>query len=192
MTEKELQALLQEQTKDVITGLASKVKSFVDCKVTVAKNELKDQITKELSGVEGLADNLEKLQKLADAFVKVFDENSDGTISADEIIAKISAIQANIDKVASDLANYKGEVKSLFDGVNKAIGELKDRVGALELAVAKNSDEIASIKADLSTKYYTEEQIKVALTINKEEILKEVDGILECVVADSNSDGAVE
>ena len=192
MTEKELQALLQEQTKDVITGLASKVKSFVDCKVTVAKNELKDQITKELSGVEGLADNLEKLQKLADAFVKVFDENSDGTISADEIIAKISAIQANIDKVASDLANYKGEVKSLFDGVNKAIGELKDRVGALELAVAKNSDEIASIKADLSTKYYTEEQIKVALTINKDEILKEVDGILECVVADSNSDGAVE
>ena len=192
MTEKELQALLQEQTKDVITGLASKVKSFVDCKVTVAKNELKDQITKELSGVEGLADNLEKLQKLADAFVKVFDENSDGTISADEIIAKISAIQANIDKVASDLANYKGEVKSLFDGVNKAIGELKDRVGALELAVAKNSDEIASIKADLSTKYYTEEQIKTALTINKEEILKEVDGILECVVADSNSDGAVE
>jgi len=70
-TAEELQGMLQTQTKDVILGVVGKIKSYTDNAITVAKDELKAQITEELSGVEGLAENLEKLQALADAFVSV-------------------------------------------------------------------------------------------------------------------------
>ncbi len=180
MTKQELQQNIQAEIKDVIVSTTQAIKKYVDGRDEVLKSELIDEITKQLSGVKGLNEDLSKLQKMAEAFAKVFDENKDGKITADEIVAKLALIQSNIDKVAADLANTNANVENLQKALNKLAGEIDGKIaGAKE-----------EIKAYVSDNYFTKVEVNDALKINKDEILKEVNAVLFGNDKDNQGDGA--
>ena len=188
MTAQELNLQLNNQLKDVFGKVTESVNKYVDGRDSALKSELQEQILKELTQIEGLAENLEKLQELAEAFASVFDENEDGTVTADEIIAKISAIQAAIDKVAADVAANAEDIAGLKDALSEAVSKLENEISALKLSISANTDAIAQVKADLSTNYYTKDEVATVVEVKADEILNTVNGIL---FPDNEGDGAV-
>jgi chromosome segregation ATPase len=194
ITAEELQKQLNTQVKETQSCVVGSIKKYVDGKDEVLKTELKEIIVKELSGVEGLGEQLEKIKEMADAFAKVFDSDGDGTITPEEILAKLTALQANIDKVASDVANLQGNVADLSEALENAIKDLQSQIDALELSVAKNRDEIAAVKADLETNYFTKEEVKTIISIDAKAICEDVTKILfpEESEEPTEGDGAVE
>jgi ABC-type transporter Mla subunit MlaD len=194
ITAEELQVQLNTQVKETLSCVVTGIKKYVDGKDEVLKTELKDVIVKELSGVDGLGAQLEKIKEMADAFAKVFDSDGDGTITPEEILAKLTAVQASIDKVASDVTNLQGDVADLSEALENAIKDLQSKIDALELAVAKNRDEVAAVKADLKTNYFTKEEVKLAISIDAKAICEDVTKILfpENSEEPEGGDGAVE
>jgi Ca2+-binding EF-hand superfamily protein len=174
MTEKELQTKLEAEFKEILTESSKVVKQYIDERDEATKAELKDAIVQELSGIDGINENLEKLQKLADAFVKVFDENEDGNVTADEIVAKLALLQANIDKVASDLASVDGKYANLTKTLEDSLKALEARVSANEINIGKNTEAIAEVKANIENNYFTKEQIVTALEVGKDALVEAV------------------
>ena len=174
MTEKELQAQLEVEFKEILTESSKIVKQYIDERDEATKAELKDVIVQELSGIDGINENLEKLQKLADAFVKVFDENEDGNVTAKEIITKLSLLQANIDKVASDLASVDGKYANLTKTLEDSLKALEARVSANEINIGKNTEAIAEVKTNIENNYFTKEQIVTALEVGKDALVEAV------------------
>jgi flagellar motility protein MotE (MotC chaperone) len=177
MTEKELQAQLEAEFKEILTESSKIIKQYIDERDEATKAELKDVIVEELSGIEGLNENLEKLQALADAFVKVFDGNEDGTVTADEIVAKLALLQANIDKVASDLANVDEKYADLTKTLEDSLKALEVKVSANEVNISKNTEAIAEVKSNIENNYFTKDQIVTALNVGTEAMVEAVKAV---------------
>jgi DNA repair exonuclease SbcCD ATPase subunit len=177
MTDKELQAQLEAEFKEILTESSKVIKQYIDERDEATKAELKDEIVKELSGTDGLVDNLEKLQALADAFVKVFDENADGTVTAEEIATKLALLQANIDKVASDLASIDGKYADLTKALEDSLKALEARVNANEINIGKNAQAIAEVKANIENNYFTKEQVVTALSVGTDAMVEAVKSV---------------
>jgi len=84
MTTAELNAQLNEGVKQGIINAVTSIKTYVDGRDDVLKTELTEEIVAELSKIDGLGEQLEKIQEMANAFSKVFDENEDGKITPEE------------------------------------------------------------------------------------------------------------
>lgn len=184
MTKEELNAQLNSQVTTVITGAVTAVKTYVDGKDVVLRQELTEEITKNLSGIDGLGEKLGKIEEMASAFAKFFDGDEDGVIKPEEILAKVALIQSNIDNVVASVTALDGKVDSLGVALNESIGALKDRVSGLEVAVGQNRDEIASVKSNLEGNYYNKVDVEGILSIKTDDVLK--------AVSDIFADGSVE
>jgi len=178
LTAEELNAQFNTQVREAFTGVITSVKKYVDGKDEVLKSEIADLVVKELTDVEGLGSQLEKIQEMADAFAKVFDSDEDGKITPEEILAKITALQSSIDKVASDLEATNGALADHISAYEEAIKGIGDRIGATEVSISQNRDGLANLKANLETNYYTKDEITSILEVKKDEILDEVNDIL--------------
>ena len=174
MTTAELNAQLNEGIKQGIVNAVQAVKNYVDGKDDVLKTELTEQIVAELSEIEGLGGQLEKIKEMADAFSKIFDENKDGKITPEEILAKLTSLKSEIEKI--DL-----RVDKVADDLLGAI----DRIKVLEANVSKNAEEIAIIKQS-----YVKNEDLNSIKIDVKAISDAVNDILNPTTADS--DGAVE
>ncbi len=177
MTKEELQALLQERLVCVAKSVANASKRYTDAQISVAKDELKQSIVDELSKIEGLGEELEKIKAYADSFAKVFDVNENGEITPEEILSKFAVLQSNIDAVAKDVATNAENIKSVEEALNKAINDVVERVKALEIRVSKVEDDVAGVKAELTTNYFTKSDIETLVNVNCEAIVKEVEDI---------------
>jgi len=177
MTREELQALLQEKLIYVAKGIANASKRYTDAQINTTKEELKQAIVDELSGIEGLGEELEKIKAYADSFAKVFDIDENGEITPEEILAKFTALQSNIDAVAKDVATNAENIKSVEEALNKAIDDVIERVKALEIRVSRVEDDVAGVKAELSTNYFTKSDIETLVNVNYEAVIKEVEDI---------------
>jgi Ca2+-binding EF-hand superfamily protein len=190
MTEKELQAKLEAEFKDILAESSKVVKQYIDERDEATKAELKDVIVQELSGIEGINEDLEKLKTLAEAFTKVFDENEDGSVTADEIVAKLALLQANIDKVASDLASVDGKYADLTKTLSDSLKALEAKVNANEINIGKNTEAIAEVKSNVENNYFTKEQVVTALEVGTDALVEAVKQVFYPTTSDS--DGAVE
>ena len=190
LTAKDLENKIIAAEKDLILKVANVIKSYTDNKVSVTADEIKKEVVDNLSKIDGLGEQLEKIQKMADAFAKVFDENNDGTITAEEIVAKLSAIQANIDKVEANVeALAKKEADDIADALQK-IATVNGKVEANIQAIEKVNDNVKKLAANVSTNYYTKDEIAEITTIATDEIVKaveEVFGVASDAKTDSNS-----
>ena len=174
MTPAELNAQLNTDIKQSVLNAVTSIKTYVDGKDEVLKSELTEQIVSELSQIEGLGSQLEKIKEMADAFAKVFDENEDGKITPEEILAKLTSLKSEIEKI--DL-----RVDKVADDLLGAI----DRIKVLEANVSKNAEEIAIIKQS-----YVKNEDLNSIKIDVKAISDAVNDILNPTTADS--DGAVE
>lgn len=187
LTPKELETQIVASEKSLILKVAQIIKKYTDNTVQVTADNLKKEVVDNLSKVEGLGAKLEKIQAMADAFEKVFDKNDDGTITADEIVAKLSAIQANIEKVE---ANVEAQAKKEADdiaNVLKTAAELKGRIDANVNSIEKVGDSVKEVTANLNTNYYTKDEITQIVTIASTEIEKEVEKLFSDVQATSDT-----
>ena len=174
MTTAELNAQLNTDIKQSVLNAVTSIKTYVDGKDEILKSELTEQIVAELSEIDGLGGQLEKIKEMADAFAKVFDENEDGKITPEEILAKLTYLKSEIEKI--DL-----RVDKVADDLLGAI----DRIKVLEANVSKNAEEIAIIKQS-----YVKNEDLNSIKIDVKAISDAVNDILNPTTADS--DGAVE
>ena len=174
MTTAELNAQLNKDIKQSVLNAVTSIKNYVDGKNEIIKSELTEQIVAELSKIDGLGSQLEKIKEMADAFAKVFDENKDGKITPEEILAKLTSLKSEIEKI--DL-----RVDKVADDLLGAI----DRIKVLEANVSKNAEEIAIIKQS-----YVKNEDLNSIKIDVKAISDAVNDILNPTTADS--DGAVE
>ena len=174
MTTAELNAQLNKDIKQSVLNAVTSIKNYVDGRDDVLKSELTEQIVAELSKIDGLGSQLEKIKEMADAFAKVFDENKDGKITPEEILAKLTSLKSEIEKI--DL-----RVDKVADDLLGAI----DRIKVLEANVSKNAEEIAIIKQS-----YVKNEDLNSIKIDVKAISDAVNDILNPTTADS--DGAVE
>ena len=174
MTTAELNAQLNKDIKQSVLNAVTSIKNYVDGKNEIIKSELTEQIVAELSKIDGLGSQLEKIKEMADAFSKVFDENKDGKITPEEILAKLTSLKSEIEKI--DL-----RVDKVADDLLGAI----DRIKVLEANVSKNAEEIAIIKQS-----YVKNEDLNSIKIDVKAISDAVNDILNPTTADS--DGAVE
>jgi chromosome segregation ATPase len=174
MTTAELNAQLNKDIKQSVLNAVTSIKNYVDGRDDVLKSELTEQIVAELSKIDGLGSQLEKIKEMADAFSKVFDENKDGKITPEEILAKLTSLKSEIEKI--DL-----RVDKVADDLLGAI----DRIKVLEANVSKNAEEIAIIKQS-----YVKNEDLNSIKIDVKAISDAVNDILNPTTADS--DGAVE
>jgi chromosome segregation ATPase len=169
-----LNAQLNKDIKQSVLNAVTSIKNYVDGKNEIIKSELTEQIVAELSKIDGLGSQLEKIKEMADAFAKVFDENKDGKITPEEILAKLTSLKSEIEKI--DL-----RVDKVADDLLGAI----DRIKVLEANVSKNAEEIAIIKQS-----YVKNEDLNSIKIDVKAISDAVNDILNPTTADS--DGAVE
>ena len=174
MTTAELNAQLNKDIKQSVLNAVTSIKNYVDGRDDVLKSELTEQIVAELSKIDGLGSQLEKIKEMADAFAKVFDENKDGKITPEEILARLTSLKSEIEKI--DL-----RVDKVADDLLGAI----DRIKVLEANVSKNAEEIAIIKQS-----YVKNEDLNSIKIDVKAISDAVNDILNPTTADS--DGAVE
>jgi len=160
------------------TQLAQSLVKYVEGKEAVLKTELTEEITKQLSGIEGLGEQLEKIQEMANAFAKAFDSDEDGKVTPEEILAKAVLLQQAIDGVNGRVDAVEASIKDVKSAIEAEIEELKARVSALEVNVAKNADEIANVKADLSTNYFTKEEVQTVVSCSFDTALNAFNAVL--------------
>jgi len=165
-TAEELKQTLDTELQSFGAKLAQGVVKYVEGKEAVLKTELTEEITKNLSGIEGLGEQLEKIQAMADSFAKVFDSDKDGKITPEEILAKAVLLQQAIDGVNGRVDAVEASIADVKSAIEAEIEDLKGRVSALEVNVSKNADAISAVKADLGTNYFTKDEVETALTIN--------------------------
>jgi len=193
-TAEELKQTLDTELQSFGAKLAQGVVKYVEGKESVLKTELTEEITKQLSGIEGLGEQLEKIQAMADSFAKVFDSNEDGSITPEEIVAKFTLLQQAVDGVNSRVDAVEASISDIKSAIESEIEDLKGRVSALEVNVSKNADAISAVKADLGTNYFTKEEVETALTINFDAAIDAFNAVL-FPETDENveaGDGAVE
>ena len=188
MTTAELNAQLNKDIKQSVLNAVTSIKNYVDGKNEIIKSELTEQIVAELSKIDGLGSQLEKIKEMADAFAKVFDENKDGKITPEEILAKAVLLQQAIDGVNARVDNVETTIENYVTELKNSIDDLVARIGALEVNVSKNADEIAGVKASL-TNYVAKEDLE-AIKVDVEAISNAVNDILFPTTAEG--DGAVE
>jgi copper chaperone CopZ len=189
-----------EEVKQCINGnlgnlgsqLAQSLVKYVEGKETVLKTELTEEITKNLSGIEGLGEQLEKIQEMADAFSKAFDGNEDGKITPEEILAKAVLLQQAIDGVNGRVDAITASVADVKSAIEKELENLKGRVSALEVNTAKNSDDIAEVKANITTNYFTKEELGQVLCFEINSAIENFNKVLFPEVKTEEGDGAVE
>jgi len=166
ITAEELKQNVEAQLQTFGQQIAQGVVKYVEGKEAVLKTELTEEITKQLSGIEGLGEQLEKIQAMADSFAKVFDEDKDGKITPEEILAKTALLQQAIDGVNGRVDALTANVEDFKKAFEDEFESIKSRISALEVNTAKNTDAIAEVKANITTNYFTKEEVNEVLTLD--------------------------
>jgi DNA repair exonuclease SbcCD ATPase subunit len=177
MTQEELKNQLENEFKTLLTKASEVVKKYIDTQDDNLKQNLEQEILEKVSDIDGISEKLEKLQALAQAFAKVFDSDNDGNVTAEEIAAKLALLQANIDKVAKDLADTDGKYQNITDTLNKSLNDLQAKVDANTVNISKNTQDIATIKSDLSNNFFNKEQIADAFQFDIDDITNSVSNV---------------
>jgi len=178
ITVKEIKNQLNTDLQNFGTQLATSLVKYVDGREAVLKEELVEQITKNLTNIEGLGSQLEKIKEMADAFAKAFDENEDGKITPEEILAKATLLQKAIDGVNGRVDAVEASIEDVKKAIEAEIEDLKARVSALEVNVAKNADAITAVKADLSTNYFTKDEVHEIVSCSFDEAINAFNAVL--------------
>jgi len=185
----ELQNEIVAKEKALLLKIAGVIKSYTDDKISVTADEIKKEVVDNLSKIDGLGEQLEKIQKMADAFAKVFDENKDGEITADEIVAKLAAIQANIDKVGADLKTLADKEAKDVANILQNIAKVEGKVEGNTAAIQKVDDAVKKVEATLSTDYYTKEDIEALLMTSFDGIEAEIEKLFAPEAKDVSTTG---
>jgi len=198
-TVENINASINEQLGGVLKGVVSNIKNYVDKGDAEVKATLKAELVDELSKIDGLGESLGKIQEMADSFLKAFDDNTDGKITPEEILAKAALLQQAIDGVNSRVSGLDTKVEDYFSQVTEEADKLAKELAELKLLSAQNRDDVAAVKGDLVTNYVTKDAAADMVKIDTDGLVNLVADILfpeteetEETEETDGGDGAVE
>ena len=132
-------------TEDELTKFATDLETYVQ---TAIKNDdvafagvVKEYVEGRLSDLETSIVNNEdwlKAKASIDALLQVFDENKDGTLSPEEVLAKIGEIKGQITAVADRVTAVEGKI----DTINGSIGSVQTDIAGVKKTIEDNQAEI--------------------------------------------------
>ena len=198
ITKEQIQNEIQEEVKEVVVESMKVVKRYIDehsidntAKREELKNEIADEIAKKYD-FENEKEKLEKASKVADTLLGLFDANNDAEISPQEFLDKLNSIYAQLEttnKLTDDLKGLAEQVTDLKSYVDTKIGEVNGAINSLKTDISENAEKIKNLEANVKTNFFTKDDIKAMMTINKDEIVKEVEAIFY-PTDDTQGDGA--
>lgn len=198
ITKEQIQQEVQEEVKEVIIESMQVVKQYVDensIKNEAERNALKKEIADAIAqkyDFENEKEKLDRASEVADTLLGLFDANEDSKIDPQEFLDKLNSIYSQLEttnKLSEDLQGLAAQVADLKTYIDTKIGEVNGKIDTLNTAVSKSQADITAIEANLSTNYFTKEEVQVVLSINKDEIVNEVRNIFY-PASDDNGDGA--
>jgi len=130
------------------TQLVDLINGLIETEEVQYSEVVKQYVENQLNALESKLLNNEqwvKVKENIDAILKVFDKNADGTLTPEEILAKLGEIKAGVDKNATDIA-------SLAQKLENNVKDLTAKVAANEQAVKAVKDQVTSLDAKIEAK----------------------------------------
>jgi len=198
MTQEELNSQIQSEVKEVIVESSKVIKQYIDNNSIQnpdvreqVKNEIADQIAKKYD-FENEKTKLEEASKVAETLLGIFDTDESGDITPEEFMNKLNSIYAELEdtnKLSEDLQSLVTTFNTFKDEVAKELGALDGRITTNANAIQNMGNDLAQLKTNVETNYFTKDDVAGALSINKDEILDEVKNVFG-IVTEEDGDGA--
>jgi len=151
-------------TADALQKFATDLEKFVKQAITNEEIEfskvVKEYIDEKLTNLEASIVNSEdwkKIKSTIDALIQVFDANSDGTLTPEEVLTKIGELKGAIDAVAKRVDTIESDVK-----------DIKTNIGAIQTDINNVKSTIDTVKSDI------EKEIGDSVTAVKSEVQENV------------------
>lgn len=198
LTKEDVKAEIQADIKDVITQSMQVVKKYVDdnsIKNKVERDALKTEIENSLAtkfDFENEKEKIDKASEVANTLLGLFDADNNGEIDPKEFLNKLNSIYAQLDttnKLSGDLENLAKQLTDVKSYIDGKIGEAKGAIDTINSNVSKIDETLKSVNANIQANYFTKEDVKDMMSINKDDIISEVTNIFY-PSTDNQGDGA--
>ena len=104
---------IKEEFNSQIQAVSGVIKKYIDEQDIVTREGLADEVVNRLSGDEGLAGQLNRVQDIANAFVSVFDNDEDGQISKEEILLKLASNNETVQDLVNRIVLAEAAISNL-------------------------------------------------------------------------------
>ena len=199
ITKEQIQNEVQEEVKAVIVESMQVVKQYVDdnsidntAKREALKTEIENAIAEKYD-FENEKAKLDEASKVAETLLGLFDADENGEINPQEFLDKLNSIYAQLDtttQLGKDVEAVVNSVKDLQSQIDTKIAEVNGSIKAVSNNVAKAQADIQAVEANLTTNFFTKEEVQSALEINKDEIVQAVNDLFYPSTDGDNGDGA--
>jgi len=197
LTKEELQTQVQEEVKETIVESMAVVKKYVDensIENTVKRDALKEEIANAIAekyDFEAEKEKLEKANGVAETLLGIFDSDGNGEVSPDEFLKKLDSVYAQLkstNELSGKLDDLAAQVADLKPYIDEKIAEVNGSIKTVSDAQAKTEANLQVVEANLTTNYFTKEDVQAAVEIKKDEIVAAVNELF-FPSTDSSDDG---
>jgi len=200
VTKEDITNEVNAEIKELLVESSKVVKKYIDESIEyvkensiankVKRDELKTEIENAIAkkyDFENEKAKLDKASEVAETLLGLFDADSNGELDPKEFLAKLDEIYAKL----GTTDELQGKLEDLAKQATDLKSELDTKIAEVTGRTKSNSDNIAKLQAQI-TNVFTKEEVKEALTINKDEIISAVNEIFNPTSSDksNNGDGA--
>jgi len=193
ITKEDIANEVNAEIKELLVESSKVVKQYIDehsidntAKREELKAEIADAIAKKYD-FENEKAKLDKASAVAETLLGLFDADENGELDPKEFLSKLDEIYAKL----GTTDELQGKLEDLAKQATDLKSELDAKIAEVTGRTKTNSDNIAKLQAQI-TNVFTKEEVKEALSINKDEILSAVNDIFYPTKENSqdNGDGA--
>jgi len=193
VTKEDIANEVNAEIKELLVESSKVVKQYIDehsidntAKREELKTEIADAIAKKYD-FENEKAKLDKASEVAETLLGLFDADENGELDPKEFLSKLDEIYAKLG-ITDEL---QGKLEDLAKQATDLKSELDAKIAEVTGRTKTNSDNIAKLQAQI-TNVFTKEEVKEALSINKDEILEAVNEVFNSTKDNSqdNGDGA--
>jgi len=170
VTKKQLEKFTQDLENYVVQTLQNEEIEY--------SKVIKEYIESKLSDLESSIINSEdwaKVKATVDALLQVFDSDTDGSLTPEEVLSKIGELKASINAIADRVTTLEGKV----DNINTTIGGIQTDVSGLKDSVAANAQAIENAKSDLQNAIdQTKSDVEAEIASTAESVKQEINNTI--------------
>jgi len=190
VTKEDIANEVNAEIKELLVESSKVVKKYIDehsIDNTAKREELKTEIENAIAkkyDFENEKAKLDKASEVAETLLGLFDADNNGELDPKEFLNKLDEIYAKL----GTTDELQGKLEDLAKQATDLKSELDTKIAEVTGRTKTNSDNISKLQAQM-TNIFTKEEVKEALTINKDEIISAVNEIFNPTSSD-NGDGA--
>ena len=193
VTKEDIANEVNAEIKELLVESSKVVKQYIDehsIDNTAKREELKTEIANAIAkkyDFENEKAKLDKASEVAETLLGLFDADNNGELDPKEFLNKLDEIYAKL----GTTDELQGKLEDLAKQATDLKSELDTKIAEVTGRTKTNSDNISKLQAQM-TNIFTKEEVKEALTINKDEILSAVNELFNPTSSDksNNGDGA--